>query len=712
MDWVQKPQDSRSTRTNKYWCMAYTDFIKTTVVTQTTTSSEISWNLDTSVYNEFTSCSTTEPLTSFSSKSTGLLIFSGWDSSLVPPNNNLDAVFVDAFSVVGQETDAQGMTFNNDGTKMFVCGKVGDDVNEYALSSAFDVSTASYTTKFGVGGDAVGDANKPMGVQFNADGTKMFVLDEVNDRVNEYTLSTGFDLASTVAYIDSFSVAGQEVKPTGFTFNTDGTKMFMCGWKGMDVNEYTLRTGFDIGPAITFVDSFSVNSQEDMPRGLTFNNDGTKMFVAGFTGDDVNEYTLTTGFDVSTASFVDSFDVSSQDSQVRCVKFNTDGTKMFVLGSYNDSVYEYTLTTGFDVSTASYVDSFDISSQEEDSNGLQFNNDGTKMFVVGEENGGDIYEYTLTTGFDVSTASYVDSLDVNSQETFPMGLTFNTDGTKMFVCGWTGDDINEYTLTTGFDISTASFVDRVSVSSQDNKPSSIEFNTDGTKMFVLGATGVDVNEYTLTTGFVISNVTFVDSFSVASQNTDPRDVKFSTDGTVMFIMGRQSTTDSVYRYTLTTGFDVSTATYEDSFYIGDQETAGNSIAFSTDGLKMFVLGTNSEAVNEYTLSTAWDFSPVTTTVDGIEVKILASKRSRIVDSIVQLAQSGSVIGANQATSQINTGNAYTYGDSSLVTPHTWDATLAYGDLSTLQVAVKYTSDDTPHSDTAYVYSVQLKIHYT
>ena len=201
--------------------MAYTNFIKPTSVTQTTTSSEISWNLDTSVHNETTSCSTSEPLTSFSSKNTGLLIFSGWDTSVVPSNNNLDAVFVDAFSVASQETDLQGITFNTDGTKMYVCGKVGDDVNEYALSSAFDVSTASYTTKFGVGGELVGNANKPMGVQFNADGTKMFVLDEVNDRVNEYTLSTGFDLASTVAYIDSFSVAGQEVKPTGFTFNTD-----------------------------------------------------------------------------------------------------------------------------------------------------------------------------------------------------------------------------------------------------------------------------------------------------------------------------------------------------------------------------------------------------------------------------------------------------------------------------------------------------------
>ena len=31
------------------------------------------------------------------------------------------------------------------------------------------------------------------------------------------------------------------------------------------------------------------------------------MFVIGGAGDDVNEYTLTTGFDVSTASFVDRF---------------------------------------------------------------------------------------------------------------------------------------------------------------------------------------------------------------------------------------------------------------------------------------------------------------------------------------------------------------------------------------------------------------------
>ena len=37
------------------------------------------------------------------------------------------------------------------------------------------------------------------------------------------------------------------------------------------------------------------------------------MFVTGHNGDDVNEYKLTIGFDISTATFVDSFDTESED---------------------------------------------------------------------------------------------------------------------------------------------------------------------------------------------------------------------------------------------------------------------------------------------------------------------------------------------------------------------------------------------------------------
>ena len=71
------------------------------------------------------------------------------------------------------------------------------------------------------------------------------------------------------------------------------------------------------------------------------------MFLTGNNGDDVNEYTLSTGFDVSTASFVGVLDVSSQDSAPKAISFNHDGTKLFVLGTTNKSIFEYTLTSPF-----------------------------------------------------------------------------------------------------------------------------------------------------------------------------------------------------------------------------------------------------------------------------------------------------------------------------------------------------------------------------
>ena len=52
-------------------------------------------------------------------------------------------------------------------------------------------------------------------------------------------------------------------------------------------------------PTVTVGPQFSVRTEEDAPRGLTFNNDGTKMFIAGTQGDDISEYTLSVPFDVS-----------------------------------------------------------------------------------------------------------------------------------------------------------------------------------------------------------------------------------------------------------------------------------------------------------------------------------------------------------------------------------------------------------------------------
>ena len=438
--------------------------------------------------------------------------------------------------------DADSDSDNNSATGDHTGDISGNDTDP-DTNDTLTITTYSHTSSTGQGG-AAGGSNSNSGtagsdsvvgaygtLDLEADGsytytansdiTNLDVDDETFTDVFTYTLSDGTTTTTatiTITIEASGDVTAQD--DTG-TVNEDATLTVANDGNAASVTAAT----YDPSP-------FSVRSQESSVQGFTFNNDGTKMFITGTSGEDINEYNLSTAFDVSTATFNDingdgtGFSVGAQDTMPIDVSFNNDGTKMFVLGYFNRDVNEYTLTTGFDVSTASFVDSFSVGSQESQNHGLTFNNDGTKMFVVGAQ-GDDINEYTLSTGFDVSTASYTQNFSVSAQDTTPISLTFNNDGTKMFVVGNQGDDINEYTLSTGFDVSTASFVGEFSVSSQDPNPYDIEFNNDGTKLFMLGRQAGDISEYSLTTPFSLVNVSgehsgdVINTSSTDNYDTDP-----------------------------------------------------------------------------------------------------------------------------------------------------------------------------------------------
>ena len=128
-------------------------------------------------------------------------------------------------------------------------------------------------------------------------------------------------------------------------------------------NTVSVNGAYDISTA-SYIQNFAIGSQDTYPTDITFNNAGTKMYVIGSTGDDVNEYNLSTAFDVSTASYVHNFSVAAQEIHPKDISFNNDGTKMFVIGHQGDDVNEYSLSTAFDVSTASYVQNFAVASQE------------------------------------------------------------------------------------------------------------------------------------------------------------------------------------------------------------------------------------------------------------------------------------------------------------------------------------------------------------
>ena len=250
----------------------------------------------------------------------------------------------------------------------------------------------------------------------------------------------------------------------------------------------------DLGNASYDSVSFSVAGQEDNIRSLRFKPDGTKMYVVGASGDDVNEYDLSTAWDVSTATYLQNFSVASQDLNPHSLSFKPDGTKMYVIGASGDRVNEYNLSTAWDISTASFVQFFSIAPQDGSPYGLFFRPDGLKMYFVGL-NGRDINEYNVSTAWDISTASFVQSFSVSAQSTVPLDVVFNPDGTKMYMAAIAGV-VYEYILTTAWDVSTASYASiSFSFASQDSSTYSIQFKSDGSKMYVLGNATDTIYQY-------------------------------------------------------------------------------------------------------------------------------------------------------------------------------------------------------------------------
>lgn len=500
------------------------------------------------------------------------------------------------FGVAEQETNPESIFFKSDGTRMYILGDTGDDVNEYELTTAWEVGTASFVRSFSITAQEV----SPTGMFFRPDGTKMYILGNAGDDVNEYNLSSAWDI-STASYLQNFSVAGQDTSPTGVFFKPDGAKMYIVGIAGRNVYEYNLSLAWNISTA-TIAQIFSVGAQEMAPEDVFFKPDGTKMYVIGSTGDNVYEYDLSSAWNISTAAFLQSFSVSIQEPTPQSVFFKEDGTRMYITGVSTDAVYSYTLSTPWNVSTATFdfppQSYFNVEAQEITPQDLFFKPDGTKMYIVGNSSDR-VHEYDLSAAWNVSTASYVQGFLLTAQETNPTGMYFSPDGIRMYIVGTVGDDINQYSLSSAWDISTASFVRLFSVATREAGPQAVFFKPDGTKMYVIGNTSDMIHEYNLSLAWDISTSSFLQNFSVQTQETAPNGMFFKPDGTKMYVVG--SVSDSVHEYNISSAWDISTASYVQNFSVSVVEGTPTGVFFKPDGTEMFMIGNISDAVWQYDL---------------------------------------------------------------------------------------------------------------
>ncbi len=259
---------------------------------------------------------------------------------------------------------------------------------------------------------------------------------------------------------------------------------------------------WDVSTAV-YAEKFKlVSAEEDLPYDVTFSSDGSKMYIIGVDNDTVYQYSLSSSWDVSTASYASKFkDVSGEDTSPHAVIFSSDGTKMYIMGSITTTVYQYSLSSSWDVSTASYASKFkDVSDEDTVPRGVSLSSDGTKMYIIGEYND-TVYQYSLSSSWDVSTASYASKFkDVSDEDTSPYAVIFSSDGTKMYIMGVGNDIVYQYSLSIPWDVSTASYASKFKdVSDEDTSPRGVSLSSDGTKMYIMGVDNDTVYQYSLST---------------------------------------------------------------------------------------------------------------------------------------------------------------------------------------------------------------------
>lgn len=254
-------------------------------------------------------------------------------------------------------------------------------------------------------------------------------------------------------------------------------------------------------------------------------------------------------------------------------------------------------TRAFDILSALYVRTFSVSAHVTEPSGLFFSPDGINMYLSDGINSGQIDQYSLATAWDITSASYVRSVSVVSS---PRGVFFRDDGLKMYVGGAIGSAVTEYDLSVAWDISTRINLQSFSVAAWDGSPRDYFFDPSGMRMFMLGGQHIDVNQYALSTAWDISTASYEKNFSVSGIENSPLGMFFTSDGRLMFIVG--NTTDTVYKYLLSTPWDVASASYQQGFSVSAQDTAGINVFFRGDGDRMYVLGSANDSIYEYSLS--------------------------------------------------------------------------------------------------------------
>jgi len=196
---------------------------------------------------------------------------------------------------------------------------------------------------------------------------------------------------------------------------------------------------------------------------MTTNPDGSILYAIRDGESIVRQYQLSQPFDIVNSSFTSLGQGNLQNNSGQRFQqptFNSDGTKLFVNGGEGDNaisnaLYEYNLTTAFDVTTMSFSKSVNPAGNFDGGMGcVSWNDDGTRLYIGSRGDGANLHQYDLSTPFDIGTIN--NSITTQSNNGDPLCLQLSREGEYLFILHHSPDMLSRYTLTTPFDVTTLS----------------------------------------------------------------------------------------------------------------------------------------------------------------------------------------------------------------------------------------------------------------
>lgn len=413
--------------------------------------------------------------------------------------------------------------------------------------------------------------------------------------------------------------------------------------------------------------TFSIASEELTPTGIWFKSDGMRMFVIGSTGDDVTQYDLSTAWDITSASFVaNSAAGVLRQTAPQDLYFTANGTTLYTTGgtgiAASNTVVSFSLAQAWNVETISYVANVVVNTRVPAPTGISFKSDGSKLFLVGSTapgGTGRINEYDLSTPWDITTATYVsNTTPLGSYALTLHSLQFNDDGLQYYVLDFARNNLIQVPLTQAWNIQTAcsSLLIQRSVSLQDGSPAGIFVKPDQNKLWVVGQITDAIFEYTIHPKYTIDLIDSGKGFNTANLKIK---VANSSGGNTRFLNG---TIIKEIVVTADSGV-VNAFTNTDVVYVtnGNINAVGNAVTNSTNyltNINLTISGqgfVNTSSLNMYAVnSTGGDVRYFNTNVvSSIGISDGGTGYSN-TDYIIVSSPGGSVARANIETTVAGT----------------------------------------------------------